>query len=363
MGRSKDLTLVSRDRQIVEMAAQGYTYQVIADTVGGITRQRVAQIVQEYRETINDDATREQLAMQMDGAIDILWGILRGPGKLAITPGGSIVYQKDENGKIDFSQPVYDPYAKTDVINTLIKALERQSRFRGIDRAKQKSLDQSQEMGEILAEVERIYSENAELRRKIEQMNYGVIEAEVVEEEDTPPNPLGIPSNPFISNPPPMRSHPLPSSPLPSKPALLIRIGLHWHSVLTHPDPVDLHDRAVEMRIFKVLLHRGHVVLIEERSLWFHDLPLQDVLLFLFVHPPGIDRITFPDQPLTVDVLEHETYNQAEKDSAQRGEEPVDHCYSLISSRVPMLTPRSSSSCMVRTIPRRNPPGLLTTYH
>ena len=98
-----------------------------------------------------------------------------------VTPVGSIIYEKDADGKIDFTRPVYDPYEKVRIADSLTKVHERLSRLYGIDRPRQRERDQGTEMNEFLAYLDQLSTENTELKAQLEKLSRGVITAEVVQ--------------------------------------------------------------------------------------------------------------------------------------------------------------------------------------
>jgi hypothetical protein len=186
VGRSKDVALVSRNRDIIRMIGEGYSYQVIADQFG-VTKQRIAQVNKEYQEDIPDDDYRDWQRTELEGMKDELLRIFRLPGKLMVTPGGAIICEYGEDGKPDKSKPVYDPYAKTEVAITVLKVWERLAKAYGLDRMRQREKDSSSEITEALSFLEQqsrqakiLAAQNAALRKQIE--DHDIIEADVVEE-------------------------------------------------------------------------------------------------------------------------------------------------------------------------------------
>jgi Homeodomain-like domain len=185
VSRSKSTELADRNQRIVEMIAEGYSGQVIADNFG-ITRQRVSQIVQEHQEAVTDDAYRDVMRTQAEGVLDELFRIFRGPGKRMVSPGGKIICENNPDGTPDFSRPVYDEYAKVDVANAIIKLQERLGRSYGLDRVRQRERDQSEEMGEFMTWVAELDAQNkalkAQLANSAETSPPEILQAEIVEE-------------------------------------------------------------------------------------------------------------------------------------------------------------------------------------
>lgn len=186
MPRSKDLALVERNQEIVAMISAGSS---LADVAGkfGISRQRCSQIAQEYQEVISDDARRDILLTQMEGDLDILTGIIKNPGYV-VTPGGMIVCEYYDDGRVDHrgkpvpdpSRPLIDKGLQVKGIEVATRLRERISKMYGIDRVRQRERDQSQEMDEFVAYVEKMSSENAELKAQVEKLSQSIPEAEVV---------------------------------------------------------------------------------------------------------------------------------------------------------------------------------------
>jgi len=168
----------------MEMVRQGIPYHVIGDKFG-ISKQRCSQIIQEYQEPVSDDSYRELQRTKLEFIQDELFKIFtektiqvnaRGPvymRKLVSTADGL----KEVN---DLDQPVEDKRLRVEVAGQLVKLDERLSKLTGTDRLKARSVDQDREMQEFLGELERTYGENEALRKRVEMLSRGVIEAEVI---------------------------------------------------------------------------------------------------------------------------------------------------------------------------------------
>lgn len=187
MARPRSAELANRNIRIVEMASEGYTLQQIADNFG-VSKQRISQIVQENYEDITDDATRDVSRTQLEYYLnEILHPMLRGPGKRLVSPSGRPVYEldpEDPSGKTwDLDKPVYDEYAKVDVINAALKVHERLAKFYHLDRAKGREKDESAEFTEAMQWVESLVAENKRLARLARVEDEITVEAEVIEDD------------------------------------------------------------------------------------------------------------------------------------------------------------------------------------
>lgn len=181
VGRSKDLALVDRNKDIVQMVSKGYSYQAVADTFG-LTKQRIAQICSESHESITDDSYRDLMRTELEGLSEDLFRLWRGPGPLVISPGGSIVCEYGPDGKPDHSRPVHDEYAKVKVAETLLKTIERRAKLYGIDRMKQRTQDQTAEVAEFMAWVQQLDAEKKALEARLTRYEEEpeVVQAEIV---------------------------------------------------------------------------------------------------------------------------------------------------------------------------------------
>lgn len=173
------------------MVNEGYRLDEIASTFG-ITRARVSQINSEYHDDVTDEAERDLALAQLDYLIhDVLYPLLRGPGKRLVSPSGRPVYEVKEgqtdnrgNPVFDFSRPIYDEYARVEVVNVFLKAQERRAKFSALDRAQPREKDESQEFTEMMNWVRTLAVQNKELRAKLSQYETEEFhEADVVSEE------------------------------------------------------------------------------------------------------------------------------------------------------------------------------------
>jgi Sigma-70, region 4 len=143
VSRGKDVSLISRDQQIVAMKGEGKSYQQIADTFG-ITKARVSQIISRAYEDVSDDSYREGMRLDLEGKLAELNRLIASPGKVMVSPGGRIIchYVGDGTDAIDYSRPVYDEFVKVDAIKAYFAGLERLARMHAIDRPKAKERDE-----------------------------------------------------------------------------------------------------------------------------------------------------------------------------------------------------------------------------
>lgn len=192
----KDLTLLDRNRRIVEMIHQGVSYQKVGEHFG-ISKQRCSQILQESQEEVPDDARREgQLAM-LEHVIAENMRRLTEPPPPAMTARG-IVFMPlvDDSGSPvfgskgqplqDFDKPVPDERFHLEVQDRVMKGIELAAKLGGWARLKARQVDQSQEQADFLAYLQQIADENDQLKKRVEILSRGVIEAEVI------PEPPGI---------------------------------------------------------------------------------------------------------------------------------------------------------------------------
>jgi hypothetical protein len=185
VARGKDVTLISRDRQIIAMKREGRSYSEISETFG-ITKARISQIVAREYEDVTDDSYREAMRLDLEGKAAVLNQLIAGPGRQMVSPGGKIIcnYVGDGTDAIDYSNPVYDPYVKVDAIRTYVMLQERIARMHAIDRPKAQQRDESAEFAQAMTYVEQLADENKELRKELEASREpsDVVEAEVVTE-------------------------------------------------------------------------------------------------------------------------------------------------------------------------------------
>lgn len=174
------------------MVAEGHKLEVIADTFG-ISKARVSQINQEYHEDVTDDAYRELQRNELEYVLhDILYPMLRGPGKRLVSPSGKPVYEMSEDGKsLDMSRPIYDEYAKVDVAKAIVPLQERIAKLYALDRPKAKEKDESPEFAEAMSYVRKLAGRVKELQSRLSQYEEDddVVEAEVVPDEENPGSP------------------------------------------------------------------------------------------------------------------------------------------------------------------------------
>jgi len=183
VSRGKDVTLISRDKQIVAMKREGRSYAEISETFG-ITKARISQIISREYEDVSDDSYREAMRLDLEGKLAELNKLIASPGKVMVSPGGRIIchYVGDGTDAIDYSRPVYDEFVKVDAIRTYFQGAERLARLHALDRPKAKERDETKEFTAAMAYVEQLAEENKELRKEIEAAREptDVVEAEVI---------------------------------------------------------------------------------------------------------------------------------------------------------------------------------------
>lgn len=181
VAKSRDLSLVSRDQQIVTMKREGRPYSEIAEHFG-ISKARVSQIVSRVYEDVTDDSYREGMRLDIEGKLQVLNKLITGPGKPMVTPGGKIVcaYKDDGSGDLDYDKPLYDEFVKVDAIKTYLSALERLARQHATDRPKARDRDESQELAQAMKWVEQVAEDNKRLQKELERYQGDIVEGEIV---------------------------------------------------------------------------------------------------------------------------------------------------------------------------------------
>jgi hypothetical protein len=160
----------------MEMLANGARLEDIAEATG-LSKGRVSAISARMRQELTEEATRDVQRSQLEYVLhDVLYPLLRGPGKRVISPSGRPVFELDEHGDPDYSRPVFDEYAKTDVVLAFIRTQERYSKLLALD-MKKAAEDQTAEIAEAMAYVQQLQAENKALRR---QSVRKMVEAEII---------------------------------------------------------------------------------------------------------------------------------------------------------------------------------------
>lgn len=159
---------MTRNSRILEMAAEGHPHAAIAETFG-ISKSRVSQIISEHYEEITDDGSRDWARAILEGYLGHIQKLVNGPGKRFVSPSGRPVYEIREDGSFDFDRPLYDEYAKRELIDAGVKVVDRLSRLYALDKPKLKEKDESPEFEQAMEYVRQLASEKKELLAKLEQ--------------------------------------------------------------------------------------------------------------------------------------------------------------------------------------------------
>ena len=172
MARHKSVELYDRDLRMVQMIAEGYSRQAVAEHFG-VSRARVSQIVSSYHEPISDDASRDTLRTYLESYLtDTLHPIIRGSGQpLYSTGSGKLVLDPDGN-------MIFDERVKIDAINSALRVHERLAKMQAWDRPKAREKDESKEIAEALAYLSELAQEKQELQARVTQYEAVVIPAE-----------------------------------------------------------------------------------------------------------------------------------------------------------------------------------------
>lgn len=193
MSRSKDVSLVSRNRDILADVRSGMSYQATGDK-WGLSKQRIAQLVQESQESVSDDGWRSLDFTRLDDLGENLLGKFYGPDaplvsargvvyETLLDADGSPVYTQSGNPKQDLSRPVPDTRLKIELALAYTKIQERKAKLTGTDRLKARAVDQSREQEEFLAYVQGLADQNDALRKQVDMLSRDVIEAEIIPED------------------------------------------------------------------------------------------------------------------------------------------------------------------------------------
>jgi hypothetical protein len=132
MPRSKDLTLAQRDTRILQYVADGRPYAWIAEQEGMPSKSRIGQVVLSRYEDISSEGNRAWADTILDRLIQELLVDALGPGKRVMTAKGP-AYELDEYGEADYTRPIYDTIVRREAAETIIKALDRKGKMRGLD--------------------------------------------------------------------------------------------------------------------------------------------------------------------------------------------------------------------------------------
>lgn len=124
MPRTKDLSLVSRNRQIQLMYAEGRSPQAIADTTG-LSKVRVYQILAELDDEVSVGGRRAYLAAKLELAMEVLAEKLRNPDPIKVSASGKLMYHIDVEATspipgdtrgivYDYDRPILDDSVRID---------------------------------------------------------------------------------------------------------------------------------------------------------------------------------------------------------------------------------------------------------
>jgi hypothetical protein len=182
VARTKSTEVAVRNLEIIEMA-KSFPRRKVAETFG-ISQARVSQIVAEHHEATTIDEQRAQQSVQIEFAIEKLMEVLRQPVQIKVTPSGRPVYDlmmDEESGKLipDLSKPIYDYSLPIESAKAISSIMDRQARLNALDLKKPKEKDESGEREGWIAEFQRLFAENKELRDRLGDRYY--VEAEVIE--------------------------------------------------------------------------------------------------------------------------------------------------------------------------------------
>jgi hypothetical protein len=191
MPRTRDLSLVNRDAEIIAMVAEGkYSYAQVSEKFG-VSKARISQIVQRYYEELPDDGSRDVQRAKLEKAQEMMFAIMTGPGKRVVSPGGSPVFERFPDGTIDYDHPLYDEEIRIKAALAGVTIAERLAKSFAWDRPKQKEKDESSEYAEALAYMHDLADKNKEkdkqlelLQQRLEEIegSQDIVEAEVVED-------------------------------------------------------------------------------------------------------------------------------------------------------------------------------------
>ena len=168
MARSRDLSLVNRDEQIIAAVSEGKRSYADISREFGVSKARVSQIVQRYYEDLPDDGTRDLQRAKMEHAQEIVLAIMNGPGKRVVSPGGSPVFERNDDGTINYEKPLYDEEIKIKAALAGVTISERLARSFGLDRPKQKQKDESDEFDSAMEYMNQLIKQNKELQERLE---------------------------------------------------------------------------------------------------------------------------------------------------------------------------------------------------
>lgn len=185
--KKRDPGLIARDQAIVEMVREGTPFGAVA-SIYGITHARVSQIVKASYEDVTDEAYREGQRQQLEFALEKLYELLRAPGRKMVAPGGGVVYERNPDGTVDYTRPVYDEYVRTDVVRAICQVQDRMAKLYNLNLTKSRDRDDSREFAEAMDYVTKLAEENRQLRTEMARLSgqpgpvLEITDAEIVED-------------------------------------------------------------------------------------------------------------------------------------------------------------------------------------
>lgn len=193
MGRPKNAELVSRNRGIIDMLAEGHRAEDVAETFG-MSVSNVYRIREEYDADAPPGAHREILRGHLEYALyGTIIPMLKGPGRQVVTPRGPEyeMIPDPDTGKMmqDLTRPLYDEYAKLEAVDRLIKTSESLRRLSALDKDKPKVTvaDDAgyQEMldwvSSLTEEIKQVRAQSGRDKLRLAELEGDVVDAEVVE--------------------------------------------------------------------------------------------------------------------------------------------------------------------------------------
>ena len=184
MGRTKDLSLIRRDVEIIARVARGDKLAAIADDFG-LTVARISQINHSNRDAIPDEEKRELLAAKLEFILDDkLLALMNAPRQVKVAASGKPVYELNQYGEPDFTRPVMDDSATIEAAKAVTTAADQIAKLYGLHRRAPKHVDESPELMEWQNYVTDLVQRNKELTLMLEARG-DVVEAEIVHEEIT----------------------------------------------------------------------------------------------------------------------------------------------------------------------------------
>lgn len=182
MPRTRDVSLIDRDARIVARVAEGkYSYQQIAEEFG-VSKARIAQIVKRFYEELPDEDARFAQRAKMERLQEEMFEIATGPGKRMVSPGGSPIFERNDDGTINYDKPLYDDGDRIKAALAAVTIGERLARSGAWDQAKQKQKDESEDVKAMMEYVQGLAAKNKELQDQLALQEEAITyEVEVIE--------------------------------------------------------------------------------------------------------------------------------------------------------------------------------------